>query len=134
MMNAAGPAAAIDFQQPLALTIEWARVAEHVRTSEVIGALSVTGPADIADAVNPANPNSPAQDIANKVIEQVQPAVGTAQKVADALGNPDTPDAPKPQDYFPTSPPELLSVGRDVSPLLCCCNCAAPAHAVTNMC
>lgn len=82
---------------------------------EVINGLSATGPADIADAVNPANPNSPAADIANKVIEQVQPAVNTAEKVAETLGNPDTSEAPKPSDYFPTSPPELLSVGRDVS-------------------
>lgn len=90
-------------------------MAEHIKTPEVINGLSATGPADIADAVNPANPSSAAQDIANKVIEQVQPSVNTAQKVADYLGNPDTAEAPKPQDYFPTSPPELLSVGRDVS-------------------
>lgn len=111
---AAGPAAAIDFQQPLALTVEWGRVVTPMKTPvEVINGLSATGPADIADAVNPANPNSPAADIANKVIEQVQPAVNTAEKVAETLGNPDTSEAPKPSDYFPTSPPELLSVGRD---------------------
>lgn len=113
-----GPASAIDFQQPLALqslSVEWARVAEHTRKpNAVINGLSAVR-ADIADAINPANPSSPAQDIANKVIEQVQPSINTAQKVADALGNPDTAEAPKPSDYFPTSPPELLSVGRDVS-------------------
>ena len=109
-----GPASAIDFQQSLA----WARVAEEEKgPEEAIGNLSATlaAPADIADAVNPANPDSPASDIANKVIENVQPAQDSAAKaVSEALGNPVQEVAPKLQDAI-EQPTELLKPGREVT-------------------
>lgn len=117
----AGPASAIDFQQPLALpplVVEWARVAEDEKgPEEVIGNLTATpapSPADIADAVNPANTDSPASDIANKVIENVQPVQDSAAKaIREALGNPVQEDAPKLQDAV-DAPAELLKPGREV--------------------
>ena len=122
----AGSAFAIDFQQPLALpplVVEWARVAEDDKTTpdEIIGDLGsaspIAGPADIADAVNPANSDSPASGIANKVIETVQSGPTTSQKaLSDALGNPAADVAPKLQDAI-EAPAELLKPGRDVSPL-----------------
>ena len=118
-----GSASAIDFQQPLALpplVVEWARVAEEQKPTptpdEVVGDLTAT-PADIADAVNPANDGSPAQGLANKVIESVQPSTSSsAQKLSDALGNPATDVAPKLQDAI-EQPVEMLKPGREVSKL-----------------
>lgn len=114
----AGSAFAIDFQQPLALpplVVEWARVAEDEKIpDEIIGGISATGPADIADAVNPANPDSPASDIANRVIESVQSGPTNSQKIlSDALGSPATDVAPKLQDAI-ESPAEMLKPGREV--------------------
>ncbi|KAL0038574.1 hypothetical protein WJX77_011107 [Trebouxia sp. C0004] len=118
----AGPASAIDFQQPLALpplVVEWARVAEDEKATpdEIIGDLTAStlpGPADIADVVNPANPDSPASSIANKVIESVQSGPTSAQTaLSDALGNPVSDVAPKLQDAI-ESPAELLKPGREV--------------------
>ena len=115
----AGSASAVDFQQPLALTVELARVAEDhkavARPDDAIGDLGAS-PADIADAVNPANDGSPAQDIANKVIENIQPNSSSAQKLSDALGNPATDDAPKLQDAI-EQPAEMLKPGREASSL-----------------
>lgn len=112
----AGSATAIDFQQPLALTVELARVAEDHRAiphpDDAIGDLGAS-PADIADAVNPANDGSPAQGIANKVIENIQPNSSSAEKLSEALGNPATDDAPKLQDAI-EQPAELLKPGREV--------------------
>lgn len=120
----AGSAFAIDFQQPLALpplVVEWARVAEDEKATpdEIIGDLTAStlpGPADIADAINPANPDSPASGIANKVIESVQSSgPSAAQKaLSDALGNPATDVAPKLQDAI-ENPAEILKPGREVS-------------------
>lgn len=114
----AGSASAIDFQQPLALTVELARVTEDHRTlqrpDEAIGDLGASpGPADIADVVNPANDGSPAQGLANKVIENIQPNSNSAQNLSDALGNPATDDAPKLQDAL-EQPAEMLKPGREV--------------------
>lgn len=119
----AGSAFAIDFQQPLALpplVVEWARVAEDDKATpdEIIGDLTAStlpGPADIADAVNPANPDSPASGIANKVIESVQSSgPSAAQKaLSDALGNPATDVAPKLQDAI-ENPGDVLKPGREV--------------------
>ena len=115
----AGSASAVDFQQPLALTVELARVAEDHKSvahpDDAIGDLGAS-PADIADAVNPANDGSPAQDIANKVIENIQPNSSSAQKLSDALGNPATDDAPKLQDAI-EQPAEMLKPGREASDL-----------------
>ena len=73
------------------------------------------GPADIADAVSPANDASPAQDLANKVIESVQPSgTSSQQKLSDALANPATDVAPKLQDAI-EQPGEMLKPGREVS-------------------
>lgn len=120
----AGSASAIDFQQPLALTVELARVTEDHRTlqrpDEAIGDLGASpGPADIADVVNPANDGSPAQGLANKVIENIQPNSNSAQNLSDALGNPATDDAPKLQDAL-EQPAELLKPGREVSAVKAC--------------
>lgn len=113
----AGSASAVDFQQPLALTVELARVAEDhksgARPDDAIGDLGAS-PADIADAVSPANDGSPAQDLANKVIENIQPSSSSAQKLSDALGNPATDDAPKLQDAI-EQPAEMLKPGREAS-------------------
>ena len=113
----AGSASAVDFQQPLALTVELARVAEdHKATAhpdDAIGDLGAS-PADIADAVSPANDSSPAQGIANKVIENIQPSSSSSQKLSDALGSPVTDDAPKLQDAI-EQPAELLKPGREAS-------------------
>ena len=90
---------------------------------EVIGNLTATpaSPADIADVVNPANADSPASDIANKVIENVQPAQTSAQQaISDALGNPVQEVAPKLQDAV-EQPAELLKPGREVGYI---CSCA----------
>lgn len=100
--------------------MEWARVAEDEKATpdEIIGDLTAStlpGPADIADAVNPANPDSPASGIANKVIENVQSGPSAAQKaLSDALGNPATDVAPKLQDAI-ENPAEILKPGREVS-------------------
>ena len=86
---------------------------------EAIGNLTATpaaaaSPADIADAVNPANTDSPASDFANKVIENVQPVQDSAAKaVSEALGNPVQEVAPKLQDAV-DAPAELLKPGREV--------------------
>ena len=121
----AGSASAIDFQQPLALTVELARVTEEHRSTprpdEAIGDLGVS-PADITDAVNPAIDGSPAQGLANKVIENIQPGPTSAEKLSDALGNPATDDAPKLQDKLQDAieqPAEMLKPGREVSVLAC---------------
>ena len=94
-----------------------ARVAEDHRAiphpDDAIGDLGAS-PADIADAVNPANDGSPAQGIANKVIENIQPNTSSAEKLSEALGNPATDDAPKLQDAI-EQPAELLKPGREVS-------------------
>ena len=113
----AGSASAVDFQQPLALTVELARVAEDHKAAahpdDAIGDLGAS-PADIADAVSPANDSSPAQGIANKVIENIQPNSSSSQKLSDALGSPATDDAPKLQDAI-EQPAELLKPGREAS-------------------
>ncbi len=99
--------------------MEWARVAEDEKATpdEIIGDLTAStlpGPADIADIVNPANPDSPASSIANKVIENVQSGPTSAQTaLSDALGNPASDVAPKLQDAI-ESPAELLKPGREV--------------------
>ena len=124
----AGPASAIDFQQPLALpplAVERARVAEDGKSAapaEAIGNLTATpaGPADIADVVNPANPDSPASDIANTIVESVQSGPNKSQQaLSDALGNPVQEVAPKLQDAL-EQPAELLKPGREVRCIRCC--------------
>ena len=96
---------------------------EKATPDEIIGDLgAVAGPADIADVVNPANSDSPASAIANKVIETVQSGPTTSQKaLSDALGNPAADQAPKlVDDVAPKvddaieAPAELLKPGREV--------------------
>lgn len=90
------------------------------RPDEAIGDLGASpGPADIADVVNPANDGSPAQGLANKVIENIQPNSNSAQNLSDALGNPATDDAPKLQDAL-EQPAEMLKPGREVSAMKAC--------------
>ena len=90
------------------------------RPDEAIGDLGASpGPADIADIVNPANDGSPAQGLANKVIENIQPNSNSAQNLSDALGNPSTDDAPKLQDAL-DQPAELLKPGREVGAIMTC--------------
>lgn len=113
--------------------VEWARVAEDEKIpDEIIGGISATGPADIADAVNPANPDSPASDIANRVIESVQSGPTNSQKIlSDALGSPATDVAPKLQDAI-ESPAEMLKPGREVNSSIC--HCCLLLHVVSLDC